>query len=85
MSGELWRLDGVALGGLIRAGVVSAREAVESHLQRLDAVNPHLNAVVLPLHEQARAEADAADRAQLAGQALGPLHGLPITTKINSD
>ena len=85
MTGELWRLDGVALAGLIRTGKVSAREAVASHLQRLDAVNPRLNAVVRALPEQALGEADAADRAQRAGKALGPLHGLPVTTKINSD
>lgn len=85
MADELWRLDGMALAGLLRAGVVSAREAVASHLGRLDAVNPRLNAVVRPLHEQALAEAEAADRARLAGDALGPLHGLPVTTKINSD
>ena len=85
MAGDLWQLDGVALAGLIRTGQVSAREAVEAHLRRLDAVNPRLNAVVRPLHEQALAEADAADRAQRAGQALGPLHGLPVTTKVNSD
>lgn len=85
MAGELWQLDGVALAGLIRAGEVSAREAVAAHLARLDAVNPRLNAVVLALHERALAEADAADRAQRDGRALGPLHGLPITTKINSD
>lgn len=85
MTSELWRLDGTALAGLLRAGKVSAREAVEAHLQRLDAVNPRINAVVLTLREQALAEADAADRARRAGQALGPLHGLPVTTKINSD
>ncbi|MGE0540086.1 MAG: amidase [Dehalococcoidia bacterium] len=85
MSGELWRLDGVALAGLIRAGKVSAREAVEAHLARLHAVNPTINAVVRTLDEQAMAEADAADRARLAGEALGPLHGLPVTTKVNSD
>ncbi len=86
MARELWRLDGVALAGLIRAGTVSAREAVESHLARLDAVNPRLNAVVRPfLHERALAEADAADRARRAGEALGPLHGLPVTIKINAD
>ncbi len=72
MGDALWQLDGVALAGLIRAGKVSAREAVESHLRRLDAVNSRLNAVVGPLHEQALAEADAADAARRAGRALGP-------------
>ncbi|RIK43540.1 MAG: amidase [Chloroflexi bacterium] len=86
MSNELWRLDATELAGLLRAGAVSAREAVSAHLERLDAVNPYLNAVVPPfLHEQALAEADAADRARLAGEPLGILHGLPVTTKINSD
>lgn len=86
MTDDVWRLDGVELAGLIRAGKVSAREAVASHLGRLDAVNPRINAVVPPfLHAQALAEADAADRARLAGDQLGPLHGLPVTTKINTD
>lgn len=86
MTDDLWRLDAVALAELIRAGTVSAREAVSAHLARLDAVNPRLNAVVPPrLHEQALAEADAADRARLAGEPLGVLHGLPVTTKINTD
>jgi amidase len=85
MAGELWRLDGVALAGLIRAGAVSAREAVTSHLERLQAVNPRLNAVVRTLDEQALAEADAADQARRAGETFGSLHGLPVTTKVNSD
>lgn len=86
MANELWRLDAVELAGLIRDGRVSAREAMTAHLERLDAVNPQINAVVPPmLHEQALAEADLADRARQAGDAVGPLHGLPITTKINSD
>ncbi|MCO5177649.1 MAG: amidase [Thermomicrobiales bacterium] len=86
MANELWQLDAVELAGLIRDGRVSAREAVAEHLARLDAVNPQINAVVPPmLHEQALAEAEAADRARQAGDAVGPLHGLPITTKINTD
>ncbi len=86
MTDDLWRLDAVDLARLIQAGKVSAREAVTAHLGRLDAVNPSINAVVSPfLHEQALAEADAADRARLAGAPLGALHGLPITTKINTD
>jgi len=85
MAGELWQLDGMALAALIRAGKVSAREAVTSHLDRLHAVNPRLNAIVRVLDEQALAEADAADRALRAGEAVGSLHGLPVTTKVNSD
>lgn len=86
MADELWRLGAVELADLIHAGAVSAREAVSAHLGRLDAVNPRINAVVPPLlHEQALTEADAADRARLAGEPLGSLHGLPITTKINTD
>lgn len=86
MADELWRLDGVALAGLIRAGKVSSREAVTAHLERLDAVNPQLNAVVAPFqHEQALKDADEADRKRLAGEPLGILHGLPVTTKINTD
>jgi amidase len=86
MTDELWRLDGVALGGLIRSGKVSARESVTAHLEWLDAVNPRLNAVVAPFqHEQALRAADEADRRRLAGETLGILHGLPVTTKINSD
>ncbi|HBY45483.1 MAG TPA: amidase, partial [Chloroflexi bacterium] len=76
----------VALARLIQTGSISAREAVTSHLERLDVVNPQLNAVVPPfLHEQALSDADAADRARQAGEPLGLLHGLPITTKINTD
>lgn len=85
MSGELWRLDGTALAHLIRSGKVSAREATESHLRRLHEVNPKLNAVVRVLEDEALVEADLADRALRAGQAPGPLHGLPVTTKVNSD
>src|SRR4051794_20540901 len=85
MAGELWRLDATDLQRLIRTGRVSAREAVTAHLERLHGVNPRLNAVVLTLEEQALTEADAADARQRAGAPLGPLHGLPVTTKINSD
>ncbi|MCB0207423.1 MAG: amidase, partial [Anaerolineae bacterium] len=50
-------------------------------IRRIEAVNPALNAVVIPLFEQARQEAEAADAAQRRGDPLGPLHGLPITIK----
>jgi amidase len=85
MSGDLWRLDGTDLAHLIRTGKVSAREATEAHLRRLHEVNPTINAVVRVLDDQALVEADLADKALRAGEPLGPLHGLPVTTKVNSD
>jgi fatty acid amide hydrolase len=65
----------------IKAGELSAREVVDAHIQRIEQVNTRLNAVVIPLFDQARKEADAADTAQRQGDVLGPLHGVPITIK----
>jgi amidase len=70
---------------MIRRRDVSCREVVTAALARLDAVNPRINAVVRPLHETALAEAAAADQALARGAAVGPLHGVPITTKVNVD
>jgi amidase len=41
--------------------------------------------VVRPLHESALADAAAADQALARGQAVGPLHGVPVTIKVNVD
>jgi amidase len=84
-SAELWRLDAVELARLIRLGVVSCRDTVDSALGRLEAVNPRINAVVRSMNAEARAAADAADAARGQGIALGPLHGVPVTIKINTD
>ena len=85
MPHALWQLDATDLAHTIRTGQASAREATQSVLDRLDAVNPQLNAVVHPLHAEALAAADAADAARARGDALGPLHGVPVTTKVNTD
>jgi amidase len=82
---DLWQLDATDLAHLIRTGRASAREAVTSVLSRVDAVNPKLNAIVRRLDEEALAAADAADAARARGEALGPLHGVPVTTKVNVD
>lgn len=58
---------------------------MEAALARLDAVNPRINAVVRPLHEAALAEAAAADQALARGAPVGPLHGVPVTIKVNVD
>ena len=85
MASELWQLDAVDQARLIRTGRASAREAVASSLARLEAVNPQINAVVQFMAEEALAAADAADTKQARGEALPPLHGVPVTIKVNTD
>jgi fatty acid amide hydrolase len=79
-SDLIWR-SATELARLIASGSVSSVEVVEAHLQRIAAVDPQLNAVVLPLFDEARAAAVEADRRRAAGEPLGPLHGVPITVK----
>ena len=85
MSDELWRWDAVRTAKAIRTGAISSREAAGSCLARLEAVNPYINAVVDVLADDALAAADAADAALRRGDAPGPLHGVPVTVKINVD
>jgi len=82
---ELWKWDAADLAAGIAARRISAREAVQSVLDRIEAVNPTLNAVVLTLADEALAAADAADAAVRSGEPLGVLHGVPVTTKLNAD
>jgi amidase len=82
---ELWRKGAVELAALIRDREVSSREVIQAHLDRIEAVNPHLNAIVRLLADEALAAADVADRAVADGASLGPLHGVPCTVKENID
>ena len=85
MTTQLWQLDATELARLIRTGCASSREATQSCLARMHAVNPRLNAVVRFMDEEALAAADAADEARAKGAALGLLHGVPVTIKVNVD
>ncbi|MGE0284931.1 MAG: amidase family protein [Bradyrhizobium sp.] len=85
MKSDLWRWSANDLARGIAAGEVSSREAVQSTLERIAHVNPALNAIVQVLTEEALAAADVADAAVRAGYRLGPLHGVPVTTKVNVD
>ena len=69
------------LARLIARGEISALDAVETSLAWLQATEPHLNAFVTVLADQARGDAQAADRARLRGEPLGPLHGVPVSVK----
>lgn len=69
------------LAARIRAKDISAREVMEAHLAQIGRVNPRVNAIVTLLPERALAGAQAADEALARGEAVGPLHGLPIAHK----
>jgi amidase len=72
-----------ALARAIRAKEVSSEEVVDAYLQRIEEVNPKLNAVVQLTADEARAQAREADAALTRGHIKGPLHGVPITIKDN--
>jgi aspartyl-tRNA(Asn)/glutamyl-tRNA(Gln) amidotransferase subunit A len=78
-------LDATALAALIRTRQLSSREVVQAHLDRVEAVNPPINAVVTLMVEAALKGADAADRAVADGAPLGPLHGVPFSIKDSLD
>jgi amidase len=78
---EILAQSGTAQARLIRDGAVSAAELVEAHLQRIERVNPKLNAVVEVLAESARQAARLVDRQRAQGAQLGPLAGVPFSIK----
>ena len=69
---------------LIRAGEVSSRELVELYLERIERLDPRLNAFRVVLAERALAEADQADGRRGAGDER-PLLGVPVGVKDNHD
>lgn len=85
MSDQLWQKGPRDLANLISQREVSSREVVQAHLDRIDEVNPRLNAIVRRMDESALALADIADNQLRHGQPLGSLHGVPFTIKENID
>jgi amidase len=82
---ELWRLNASEISARVGKRELSATEVTEQSLQRLQAVNPAINAVVQEMPEQALADARAVDERIAAGESAGPLAGVPVTIKVNID
>lgn len=82
---ELFELSAVETANRVRNGDITARDICEATLARMEAVNPKINAVVARDDDAALAAADAVDAARSRGEPLGPLAGVPITTKENVD
>jgi aspartyl-tRNA(Asn)/glutamyl-tRNA(Gln) amidotransferase subunit A len=84
MTTELIYSDATKLAELIRTREVSPVEVVKAHLDRIEAANPKVNAIVT-LAEDALELARQAEAAVLRGDELGPLHGVPFTAKDTID
>ncbi|WP_438859739.1 amidase family protein [Achromobacter spanius] len=82
---DLWRLSAVELASRIRNREVSAVEAAQSALERLNAVNPALNAVVDHRPDEVMARAAVVDAQLARGEDPGVLAGVPVTVKVNVD
>ncbi|GAA4226531.1 amidase [Streptosporangium album] len=70
---------------LLRTRQVSATELLQAHLDRIEEVNPRVNAIVTLATDRARQEAAEADRDLARGRPRGPLHGLPVAHKDLTD
>jgi amidase len=82
---EIWKHTANDLAQMIATGDVSSLEVVNGHLDRIEEVNGWLNAVTRVLDDEARVAAENADKAVVAGDELGPFHGVPCTIKENID
>ncbi len=81
MISDICQQTAVEVARRLRVKDISAREVVAAHLDRIDRLNPTLNAIVTRTFESALDRARAADEALMRGETVGPLHGLPVAHK----
>ena len=84
MSKEIFFSDATRLAELIRRRDISPVEVMQAHLDRIEETNPQVNAIVT-VAAGALEAARAAEAAVMAGEPLGPLHGVPFTVKDSID
>src|SRR5262245_49529358 len=75
MADELARLDAIAQAELVRRKEVTPRGLVDAAIARVEKLNPTLNAVITPLFDKARAQANSANLPN------GPFRGVPFLLK----
>jgi len=78
---DLHYLSLAELARKIRDKELSPHELVEHHLQRIATVQPRINAFAHVDAEGARRQAKTAEGTLMRGEAVGPLHGVPLTVK----
>ena len=78
---ELYYLTIAEAGALLRERKLSPVELTQAFLDRIDELDPKLEAYITVLHEEALAEARAAEAEIARGRYRGPMHGIPIALK----
>lgn len=81
MTVDLTQASAAQLGKLYAKGKASPVEAMKAVLKRVEAVNPHLNALCLVDAEPALTAAKASERRWKKGKPLSPLDGVPVSVK----
>jgi amidase len=79
------RLSLCAMAAMVRERRISPVELVDAHFRQIAKHNAQLNAFVVLLEAQARETAKQAETAVMNGEALGRLHGVPVTVKDSFD
>ena len=79
---RLWQYSASEIVSGTHSGEISAREVIASAIERMEEVNPQLNAVVEKLNDRAIEDANRLDQGNAP---KGNLHGVPVTIKINID
>jgi aspartyl-tRNA(Asn)/glutamyl-tRNA(Gln) amidotransferase subunit A len=81
MSEAILELDMVGVAAAIRAGEVSSLEVTRACLDRIERLQPHLNAFIALDSQHALEAAQRADQALARSESIGPLHGVPLAHK----
>ena len=77
----LWSWSAIEIRDAVRTKAISATEVVQAHLDRIDAINPYVNAIITLVPELALAQARLIDSAIQRGEPVGPLAGVPVAHK----
>ncbi len=80
MQEEICFASATELAAKVRGKELSPVEVAQAHLERIEAINPAINAIVIPT-DDVLDRAREAEAAVMAGEELGPLHGVPYTLK----
>ena len=78
---DLYYMSATDMLGKIKTQEISSLEITEIVIERIEKINPIINAYCTPTFDWARERAKNADKQIKEGKILGPLHGLPISIK----